>query len=259
MLKDVTIGQYYNDDSVIHRLDPRVKIRFTIIYIILLLLDRNLVLFAMLTAFFLGTMLLSKVPLAHMVKGTKSIFIFVIICSAISIFSTPGDVVAEFFFLDITKEGIVKFGFLVWRMVLMILASSIIMYTTTPTELTDGLEKCFHLSGSVAMSITIALRFVAVLFEELDRIMKAQEARGVQFDKGGPLRRLKSMSTVVIPLFQNAIDRAGNLGEAMDARCYTGGKGRTKLKPLSYDIRDVVTYIIMLGILILGIWLAVKW
>lgn len=259
MLKDVTIGQYYSEDSIVHRLDPRVKIRFTIIYIILLLLDRNSVLFAMLTAFFLVVAMLSRVPLSYMIKGTKGIFIFIVICSAISIFSTPGDVVAELFFLEITKEGLIKFGFLLWRMVLMILASSIIMYTTPPTELTDGLEKCFHLSGNVAMSITIALRFVSVLFEELDRIMKAQEARGAQFDKGGPIKRIKSMSTVVIPLFQNSIERAENLGQAMDARCYTGGKGRTKLKPLSYDLRDVVAYLLMVGVLVLGIWLVVKW
>lgn len=259
MLKDVTIGQYYSEDSIIHRLDPRVKIRFTIIYIILLLLDRNPVLFAMLTALFFVYGFLSKVPFRYMIKGTRSIFVFVVICSALSIFTTPGDTLVNIAGITITEEGVIKFGFLVWRMVLMILASSIIMYTTTPTELTDGLEKCFHLSGSVAMSITIALRFVAVLFEELDRIMKAQEARGAQFNKGGIVKRIKSMSRVVTPLFQNAIDRAGNLGEAMSARCYTGGKGRTKLKPLSYDLHDVVAYILILGVTVLGVWLAVKW
>ncbi len=258
MLKDVTIGQYYSEDSVIHRLDPRFKIRFTIAYIILLLIDRNIMLFSMLTVVFLISMLLSRVPLLHMIKGTKGIFIFVVICSGISMFTTPGSTLVDIFGLVITREGLVKFGFLVWRMVLMILMSSIIMYTTTPTELTDGLEKCFHLSGNVAMSITIALRFVSVLFEELDRIMKAQEARGARFNQGGPVKRIRSMKTVIIPLFQNSIYRAENLGEAMDSRCYTGGKGRTKLKPLSYEMGDVVAYFVLLGIIVVGVWLAVK-
>lgn len=259
MLKDVTIGQFYSVESVIHRLDPRVKIRFTIIYIILLLLDRNVALFSLLSGVFIVTVLLSRVPFSHIARGTKSIFIFVALCSALNIFTTTGNTLVNIFGLNITQEGLEKFGFVLWRMVLMVLMSSIIMYTTTPTELTDGLEKCFHLSGGVAMSITIALRFVSVLFEELDRIMKAQEARGAQFNKGGPVKRIKSMSTVVIPLFQNSIDRAANLGQAMDARCYTGGKDRTKLKPLSYDFRDVVAYLILVGIMVLGVWLIFKY
>lgn len=259
MLKDVTIGQYYSEESLLHRLDPRVKIRFTIIYIILLLIDRNPILFGMLTLVFIGIKYLSKVPFSHMVRGTKGIFIFVVVCSGISIFSTPGEVIAEFLFLDITAEGVIKFGYLVWRMVLMILASSVIMYTTTPTEITDGMEKCFHLGRDIGMSITIALRFIPILFEELDRIIKAQQARGACFDKGGPVKRIRSMKTVVIPLFQNSVDRAAGLGEAMDARCYTGGKDRTKLKPLSYDAVDIAAYFIIAGITFFGIWFAVKW
>lgn len=258
MLKDVTIGQYYSVDSVIHRLDPRLKIRFTIIYILLLLLDRNVVLFGILSAVFFLSLFLSKVPLKHMLKGMRTIFIFVLVCSALNIFSTPGDVLVDFGFMEITLEGIIKFGFVFWRMVLMILMSSIIMYTTTPTELTDGLEKCFRLSGNVAMGITIAMRFVSVLFEELHRIMKAQEARGADFHKGGPIKRLKAMSTVIIPLFRNSIDRASNLADAMDARCYEGGKERTKLKPLVYDLRDIVGYFVMLGVTVISVWAIIK-
>lgn len=258
MLKDVTIGQYYSVDSVIHRLDPRLKIRFTIIYILLLLLDRNVILFGILSAVFFLSLFLSKVPLKHMLKGMRTIFIFVFVCSAVNIFSTPGDVLIDFGFMEITLEGIIKFGFVFWRMVLMILMSSIIMYTTTPTELTDGLEKCFRLSGNVAMGITIAMRFVSVLFEELHRIMKAQEARGADFHKGGPIKRLKAMSTVIIPLFRNSIDRASNLADAMDARCYEGGKERTKLKPLVYDLRDIVGYFVMLGVTVISVWAIIK-
>lgn len=258
MLRDVTIGQYYSVNSLVHRLDPRVKIRFTIIYIILLLLDRNIPLFALLTGVFVGALISSQIPLKHILKGTRGIFVFVIICSALSIFTTSGDALVHIGALTITGEGLAKCGFLIWRMFLMILMSSIIMYTTTPTELTDGLEKCFHLSGSVAMSITIALRFVSVLFEEMDRIMKAQEARGASFNTGGPVTRLKSMCNIIVPLFRNSINRASNLGDAMDARCYTGGKERTKLNPLKYQRIDGIVYLALLCITIAGIWMAVK-
>ena len=258
MLKDVTLGQYYSTDSIIHRLDPRVKIRFTIAYIILLMIDRNLLLFGGLTFVYLLLLLMSRVPLLHMLKGTGGIMGFILLCSAINIFTTTGRELVNLGALTITQEGLVKFGFVFWRMVLMILASSVIMYTTTPTELTDGLEKCFHLSGNVAMGIVIALRYISVLFDELDRIMKAQEARGADFHSGGPIKRLKAMKNIIGPLFQNSIDRASRLGEAMDARCYTGGKGRTKLKPLTYDARDGLAYIVVLAIVVVGIYLAIK-
>lgn len=241
-----------------HRLDPRLKIRATIAYIILLLLDRNVVLFGMLTLIFLVAVIMSKVPVGHMVKGSRSILVVVVLCSAINIFTTPGTGGVTLLGLTATGAGLVKFGFVVWRMVLMIFVSSLLMYTTTPTELTDGLEKCFHLSGNVAMGITIAMRFLSVLSQELDRIMKAQEARGASFHKGGPVKRVKAMSKVLVPLFQNSIDRAGNLGEAMDARCYTGGKGRTKLKPLVYDGKDVIGYVVLLLVIVFGVYFAIK-
>ena len=160
--------------------------------------------------------------------------------------------------LTIRKEGLIKAGFVFWRMLLLILMSSLLMYTTTPTRLTDGMEKCMHLSGGVAMGITIALRFVPILFGELDRIMKAQMARGADFKKGNPVVRLKKLRTVILPLFQNAISRAGHLGDAMDSRCYTGGKGRTKLHPLVYERRDVVAYVCMLAMVIASVVLIVK-
>lgn len=245
MLRDITIGQYYSVDSRIHRLDPRVKIRFTIIYIILSFIDRNILLFGMLTFFLIIAALLSEIPLSHIIKGTRTMVVFIFVCSALNIFTTYGKVVISLGFLHITDAGIVKAGFVFWRMLLIIFMSSILMYTTTPTELTDGLEKCFHISGSVAMSITIALRFVSVLSEEMSRIMKAQEARGADFHSGGIIKRIKGLRIVIIPLFQNAIYRACNLGDAMDARCYTGGKGRTKLIVLRYKMADLIAYIVL--------------
>lgn len=258
MLKDVTLGRYYSRESLIHSLDPRVKIRFIIIYILLLVLDRNLPLFALLTAIFVFTVMASRVPLKYILKGSKSIIAVIIIFSGINIFTTPGTALIDMGFIRITAEGCEKFGFVLWRMLLLVFMSSMLMYTTTPTRLTDGLEKCFHLSGNVAMGITIALRFVSVIFEELDRIIKAQEARGADFHSGGISKRIHNMKNVIVPLFQNSINRASNLGEAMDARCYTGGKGRTKLKPLHYGVEDYICYVIMLAVTAVGVWMIIR-
>lgn len=258
MLKDVTLGQFYSVDSIIHKIDPRVKIRFTIAYIILLMLDRNVILFSFMSAIFLGLILASRIPLKHMIRGTKSVIIFLIICSAINIFTTMGDALVEIGFIKITDAGLIKFGFVFWRMLLLIFVASILTYTTRPAQLTDGLEKCFHLNGNVAMGITIAIRFIPVLFEELDRIMKAQQMRGARFNEGGPIKRIKAFKTVIGPLFQNSIDRAGNLADAMESRCYTGGKGRTKLKPLKYASVDYICYIGTVGMIVVAVFLIIK-
>lgn len=257
MLRDITLGQYYSTDSFLHRLDPRVKIRFTILYIIVSLFDRNLPFFMLLSAICVAEVMLSNVPVRHILKGMRGITIFILVCSTLNIFTTRGDALVTIGVLHITREGLIKAGFVFWRMLMLIIVASLLTYTTTPTELTDGLEKCFHLSASVAVGITIALRFLSVLSEELARIMRAQEARGADFHKGGPITRLKKLKTVIVPLFQNAINRAGNLGDAMDARCYTGGKGRTKLKPLRYDVKDLIVYICMIAFLVLSIWLII--
>lgn len=258
MLRDITLGQYYSTDSLMHRLDPRVKIRFTILYIIMSLFDRNLPFFLMLSAICVLEVLLSKVPITHIIKGMRGIIIFILVCSALNIFTTRGDALATIGAICVTKEGLIKAGFVFWRMLMLIIVAALLTYTTTPTELTDGIEKCFHLRASVAVGITIALRFVSVLSEELSRIMRAQEARGADFHKGGPITRLKKLKTVIVPLFQNAINRAGNLGDAMDARCYTGGKERTKLKPLKYDIKDFASYVFMIVFIVVSILLIIN-
>lgn len=258
MLKDVTLGRYYSSESVIHRLDPRTKIRFVIVYSILILLDRNVPLFVFLTAVFAAAVLLCRVPISYMLKGSRGIFAVLLVCSAINIFTTNGETLLHIGFIRVTEEGLLKFAFVFWRMALLVLMSSILMYTTKPTTLADGIEKCFHVSGGIAMGITIALRFVSVLFEELDRIMKAQEARGACFNSGGLFKRVKSMRTIIVPLFQNALDRAGKLGEALDARCYKGGTGRTKLEPLVYDWFDILAYFLMLGMTAAGVYFIFK-
>lgn len=258
MLRDITIGQFYSVKSPVHELDPRVKIRFVIVFIILSLLDKNIYLFGLLTIVFMTALIVSNVPVKHMVKGMRGIIIFILICSMINIFTVYGDVLLKIGGITITAEGILKAVYVFWRMLLIIFMSSLLMYTTTPTELTDGLEKCFAIKGNVAMGITIALRFIPVLMEELDRIMKAQEMRGAEFNKGGPVKRIKSLRTVIIPLFQNSIDRAKCLADAMDSRCYTGGKKRTKLRPLKYKKQDYIVYGILLVLLIVGIYFIIK-
>lgn len=258
MLKDITLGQYYSADTLMHRLDPRTKIRFTIAYIFLLIWDRNLPMFATMTAILLGAIILSGVPVRHIIKGTRGIWLFVFVCSMISIFTTPGDVLIKIGFIKVTAEGIIKCGYSIWRIALMIIMSSLMMYTTTPSRLMDGLEKGFFLNGNVAMSITIGLRFIPVLFDELDRIMKAQNARGANIKKANLSGRITGLKNIIIPLFQNAINRAGRLGDAMDARCYTGGKGRTKLYPLKYNPADIIIHILGVCMIVGEIYLIIK-
>lgn len=258
MLRDVTLGQYYSTDSLIHRFDPRVKIRFTILYIIVSLFDRNPVFFLLLSAACMLELIVSKVPVGHIFKGMRGIIIFIMICSAFNLFTTRGDAVLSLGAMHITREGLIKAAYVFWRMLMLIIVTALLTYTTTPTELTDGLEKCFHLRAGIAVGITIALRFVSVLSGELSRIMRAQEARGADFHKGGPITRLRKLRTVLVPLFQNAINRAASLGDAMDARCYTGGKGRTKRKQLKYDRLDLLGYGYMLVFLVLSLWMIIQ-
>lgn len=258
MIRDITVGQYYNVDSVLHELDPRVKIRFVLFYIILLLLDRNLPLFAMLTVVMIAAYILGKVPFRYMFKGMRGVYLFIILCSLINVFTTRGTQIVSIGSLVITEEGFIKAGFVLWRMVLLIIMASLQMYTTTPSQLTDGFEKCFHMPGKLAMSITIALRFIPILFGEMKTIMKAQEARGAEFNKGGIYTRIKTLKSVLIPLINNSILKAVNLGYAMDSRCYTGGKGRTKLHPLKYRKCDGIAYLVMFVMIFVGIVLVVK-
>ena len=258
MIRHLTLGQYYSATSIIHSLDPRVKIRFVIVFILLSLPDRSLPLFGMLTVLFLSVLLLSKVPVKHMLKGMRGLFLFLTVCAAINIFTTYGETLFSIGPLTVTREGLVKFGFVLWRLLLILFFSALLMYTTSPTQLTDGFEKCFHLPANVAMGITIALRFLPVLCEELDRIMKAQELRGAQFHKGSPKKRFENLKRVIVPLFQNSINRAAGLADAMEARGYTGGKGRTKLHPLQYALRDVLAYLLLLSVLVAGIFFIIK-
>ena len=266
MLRDMTLGQYYQTESVIHKLDPRVKIGGTLLYIISLFLFEN-VWGYVLAAVFLGVVIkLSKVPLKFMVRGMRAILFLLIITACFNLFLTPGEVIFSLWKLKITKEGIRIALFMALRLSLLIVGSSVMTLTTTPNNLTDGMEKMLRPLKifkvpvhEVAMMMSIALRFIPILLEETDKIMKAQIARGADFESGNLLKRAKALVPLLVPLFISAFRRANDLAMAMEARCYRGGDGRTKMKPLIYQKRDYLAYVVIVVYLtakvLLGIFL----
>lgn len=260
MLRDITLGQYYPADSVIHKLDPRVKLFSTMIYIISLFCFRGVAALAIATVFLILVIKTSKVPFKFMVKGLKAIVILMLITAAFNLFLTPGEELVSFWIFTITKEGITNAALMAIRLTYLILGTSIMTLTTTPNQLTDGLEKAlmpFSKIGipvhAIAMMMSIALRFIPILIEETDKIMKAQMARGADFESGNLLKKVKSMIPLLVPLFVSAFRRADDLAMAMEARCYNGGEGRTKMKPLRYEGRDRLAYLIVLVYLALVI------
>lgn len=260
MLRDITIGQYYQADSILHRMDPRVKLFGTIVYIMSLFIGRNVWQYVIATAFLAVIIKISKVPFKFMIKGLKAIIMLLIFSAAFNIFLTPGTVLVSIWKLQITSQGLIIATFMVIRLMYLIIGSSLMTLTTTPNNLTDGLEKSLGFLNyikvpvhEIAMMMSIALRFIPILIEETDKIMKAQSARGADFETGGLMKKAKSMIPVLVPLFVSAFRRANELAMAMEARCYQGGKGRTKMKPLKYGRNDYTAYVILfayLGIMI---------
>ena len=252
MLRDITLGQYYQTDSVIHRLDPRVKLVATIIFIICLFLVNNFIGYLIAAAFLACMVKLSHVPFRFMVKGMKSIVFLLLIAVVFNLFLTPGEPLVTFWKLTVTKEGLRLAAMMAVRLVFLIIGSSLMTLTTTPNNLTDGMEKLMaplkrlHVPvHEVAMMMSIALRFIPILLEETDKIMKAQIARGADLESGNMIQRAKSMIPILVPLFVSAFRRANDLAMAMEARCYRGGEGRTKMKPLHYRGRDYTAYLAM--------------
>lgn len=254
MLRDITIGQYYPADSVIHKLDPRVKLFGTIVYVISLFCIKGAAGFLAATFFMAVVITLSKVPFKFMVKGLKAIMILMLITAVFNLFLTPGEVLMSFWILEITREGLQNAILMTIRLTYLILGTSIMTLTTTPNQLTDGLEKALRPLNKVkvpvhaiAMMMSIALRFIPILIEETDKIMKAQMARGADFESGNMIKRVKNMIPLLVPLFVSAFRRADDLAMAMEARCYNGGAGRTKMKPLTYVKRDYVAYAVAIA------------
>ncbi len=263
MIRDITIGQYYPANSLIHRLDPRVKLLGTIVFVVTVFFVNDLVGVILATAALAAVIGLSKVPLKYMLKGLKAIFILMLFTVLLNIFLTPGTELVRFGIFKITKEGLVLAGKTAIRLIYLIVGSTIMTLTTTPNHLTDGLEKALGPLKKVhfpvhelAMTMSIALRFIPILMEETDKIMKAQQARCADFESGNLIQRMKSLIPILVPLFISAIRRANDLAMAMEARCYHGGVGRTKMKPLVYARRDYLAYLsIFIYILI---WIGVK-
>ena len=266
MLRDITIGQYYPANSIIHKLDPRVKLAGALVYIISLFPFRGWAGFLLVTVFLTAAIRLSAVPFSYMVKGLRAIVILLVITAAFNLFLTPGkEVLLHVWIFTVTMEGVKNAAFMLVRLIYLIVGTSIMTLTTTPNHLTDGLEKALSpLSAvhvpvhAVAMMMSIALRFIPILIEETDIIMKAQMARGADFENGNLIKRAKNMVPLLVPLFVSAFRRADDLAMAMEARCYVGGKGRTKMKPLRYAARDRLAYLILLsyltGIILLRIF-----
>lgn len=252
MIRDITIGQYYRANSPIHALDPRVKIAGTFLFIISLFLKKSLIVYAIATIFLIMVIRCSKVPFRFICRGLKAIIFILLFSIVANIFFTPGEEIFRIGIFRLTKEGVTMAFYLAIRLIYLILGSSILTFTTTPNQLTSGLEKMFGFLNKIgvpvcdiAMMMSIALRFIPILTEELDKIMKAQMARGADFDEGNLIQKMKNMIPLLVPLFVAAIRRANDLAMAMEARCYHGSEGRTKMKPLRYSVIDRKAYVIL--------------
>lgn len=259
MIRDITLGQYYPAKSLIHQLDPRVKLVTTMIYVISLFVAKGALGYALATVFLVMVIRMSKVPFGYMTKGLKAIIMLLMITVIFNLFLIDGDIVLwRFGFLRITDKGMKTAVFMAIRLVYLIIGSSVMTLTTTPNDLTDGLEKLLgplkkiHVPvHEISMMMSIALRFIPILLEETDKIMKAQIARGADFESGNLIQKAKAMVPLLVPLFISAFRRANDLAMAMEARCYHGGDGRTKMKPLHYESRDKTAYAVVWGYFLL--------
>lgn len=249
MIRDITIGQYYPSNSYIHNLDPRVKLFGTLIYIISLFLIKNLYGYLIIVPALVAMIYVSKVPVGYVFRGIKPILLLLVITVFFNVFFIDGKILFQMWIFRVSEEGIIFAIFMAMRLILLIFGTSMMTFTTTPNELTDGLEKSLSFLKvikvpvhEIAMMMAIALRFIPILLEEVDKIMKAQSARGAVFDEGGILNRIKAMIPILVPLFFSAFRRADDLTMAMDSRCYVCGRNRTKMKPLRYKKNDYISY-----------------
>lgn len=255
MLKDITLGQFFPGNSAVHRLDPRTKILMVLVYVALVFLVHNFWGYGLLVIFLAGSILLSRISPRFVMKGLKPVFIFVLITGVFNLFFTGGNVLWQWGFLKVTEEGLYFAAFMVLRLVFLILGTSLLTLTTSPIALTDGIERLlspFKRIGfpahELAMMMTIALRFIPTLMEETDKIIKAQSARGADFESGNLLRRAKAMIPILIPLFISAFRRADELATAMECRCYRGGEGRTRLRELRMHWIDLWGWLVVVAL-----------
>ena len=246
MLKDITLGQYFPGNSFVHRLDPRTKLLMVIVYIVALFLAKWVISYAVMLAFLVTAVALSRIRPRALFKGLKPLLFIIIFTAIINVFYTKGDVLVQFWIFKITREGLVNAGFLVLRIVMLVTGTFLLTYTTSPIALTDGLEsllsplKAIHFPvHELALMMSIALRFIPTLIEETDKIISAQKARGADFETGNLFHRAKALVPILVPLFISAFRRADELATAMECRCYHGGQGRTALHVLRYRAADI--------------------
>ncbi|MEF2739042.1 MAG: energy-coupling factor transporter transmembrane component T [Clostridia bacterium] len=264
MIRDITLGQYYPEQSVIHRLDARTKILGTLLYIIEIFLVNSFAGFG-LVILALGVLIgISRVPVRFIFKGLKAVVFIILLTFVLNLFMFDGTVLWHWKFLTITYEGLYRSCFMALRLILLIIGTSMLTLTTKPMELTDGLEKLlkpFNRLGlpshEIALMMSIALRFIPTLLEETDKIMKAQQARGADFESGNLIQRVKNMIPILIPLFVGSFRIAQDLALAMEARCYHGGVGRTRMKEIVFSRRDGVAGVLLA--VFLGIVIASRW
>lgn len=263
MLKDITLGQYFPGKSPIHLLDPRTKLLFLIIYFIALFTADGWISYGIVLVFLSTVIYMTTIPLKTIVKGLRPLIFILVFTGILNLFMTPGEnVLVSFWGLNITTEGLVQAIFMVSRILMLIVGTFLLTYTTSPIALTDGLEsllgplKKLHLPvHELSMMMCIALRFIPTLIEETDKIMSAQKARGADFETGSLMQRVKALVPILVPLFIGAFRRADELATAMECRCYQGGEGRTKMKTLHYKRRDFVAFasgaVLVAGIIVL--------
>lgn len=256
MIKDITLGQFFPGNSVIHKIDPRVKILLIIAYIVFLFVANNFVSLGFMVLVTVAIVLLTKIPVKMYFKGLKAIMFIILFTSVLNMFYGSGEPIWQLGFLKITLNGISNAVFISIRIVALIFISCVLTYTTSPTDLTDALERLmkpltvFHIKvHEIAMMMTIALRFVPTLLEETDKIMNAQKARGANMDSGGLIKRVKAMMPVLVPLLVSSFNRAYELAVAMECRCYRGGAGRTRMKVLKAETKDAVAVAVSVFVL----------
>ena len=247
MVSGITLGQFLPGKSFIHKMDARSKIVLLLAFIVFIFLCRNFVSLLSMTIFGLVVILLTRISFIKYLKSLRVILVVTIFTGILNLFYGNGDVIWEWWIFRITSGGINNAIFVIVRIAILVMISAVLTYTTSPTDLTDGLERLmkpltiFHIKvHERAMMMTIALRFIPVLLEETDKIMNAQKARGADFESGSLIRRVKSLIPILIPLFVSSFRRAGDLAMAMECRCYNGGKNRTRMKVLHYGFRDLV-------------------
>ena len=258
-MKDVTFGQYYNTDSFVHKMDARVKILLSIAFIVAVFLVKEFFFYGFLASFLWVVLvtILARVPFFSVIRSIKGILFFIVFSAVLQIFfNGQGNTVFAWQFIKITDVGLLKAGFIVCRITLIVMGTSLLTLTTTPVELADGIESLMYPLKFIkfpvhefALIMSIALRFIPTLMEETDRIIKAQKARGADFESGNLLKRAKALVPILIPLLVSSFRRADELADAMDARCYSGSKGRTKYKKQRITYRDILGILVVAGLI----------